>query len=179
MTSLKKTLPPSTAEAQGIGSILDSCGSELEELEQEARAACMRLAAGTADEAGCALWERELGLESRADLPLEARRVLIRIALDGRNTCTPQRMRELLRRMLGGEATLTERFSEYRLELTAQAGHFSVPSLLQVKRTLRAAVPAHLAVDLQVAAEVPTRDACRRVQLPGLMLDITTEEELT
>ena len=120
------------------------------------------------------------GAEAKAEMwYLLAHRPGARIFAGLSRRATRQRMRELLRRMLGGEATLTERFSEYRLELSAQAGHFSVPSLLQVKRTLRAAVPAHLAVDLQVAAEVPTRDACRRVQLPGLMLDITTEEELT
>ena len=82
MAELKKTLPPSVGESQGIGAILDSCDMELDQLEQAARTASQRLAASTADEVGCALWERELGLDVREDLPLEARRTLIRIALE-------------------------------------------------------------------------------------------------
>ena len=179
MAQLKKTLPPSVGAAWGIGSILDSCGSQLETLEQESRAACRRLAVGTADEKGCALWEWELGLDNREDLPLEARRTLIRIALDGRDTCTPQRLKALLGRMLEGEVGLSEQFADYRLELTARAEHFAVPSLRQVERTLRAAVPAHLAVGLQVSAEAATQSGTYRVLLPGLKLEITTEEELT
>ena len=70
MAELKKTLPPSVGESQGIGAILDSCDMELDQLEQAARTASQRLAASTADEVGCALWERELGLDVREDLPL-------------------------------------------------------------------------------------------------------------
>ena len=93
MADIKKTLPQSVGESRGIGEILDSCGTELDLLEQEARAACLRLAAATADSKGCALWERELGLEVREDLPLSARRVLIQVALEQMDTCTPEKLR--------------------------------------------------------------------------------------
>ena len=82
MADLKKTLPPSTAQARGISAVLDSCDGELEQLERETRAACRRLAAGTADGAGCTLWERELGLPVREDLSPDVRRALIAIALE-------------------------------------------------------------------------------------------------
>ena len=39
MADIKKTLPQSVGESRGIGEILDSCGTELDLLEQEARAA--------------------------------------------------------------------------------------------------------------------------------------------
>ena len=39
MAELKKTLPPSVGESQGIGAILDSCDMELDQLEQAARTA--------------------------------------------------------------------------------------------------------------------------------------------
>ena len=56
MADVKKTLPPSVGQSRGIGQILDSCDKELDRLEDAARTACQRLAAGTAYEAGCALW---------------------------------------------------------------------------------------------------------------------------
>ncbi len=179
MAELKKTLPPSVAEARGIGNILDSCDSELDRLEQEARAACLRLAAGSTDAAGCALWERELGLSVREDLPPEVRKHLIRIALEGRETCTPERLKGLLGRMLEGEIALTERFSAYRVELTAQVEKFLVASLRQVESVLRQATPAHLEVHLSAEAQRVTDPVSRRGLTAGMKLEITTEEEIT
>lgn len=179
MAELKKTLPPSVANAQGIDNILDSCDSELDRLEQEARAACCRLAAGTTDEAGCTLWEQELGLTVREDLPVEVRKNLIRIALEGRETCTPQRLKELLGRMLEGETTLTEQFARYRVELKTQVERFVVESLRQVETVLRQATPAHLEVHLSAAASRVTHPVSRRGLTAGMKLEITTEEEIT
>ena len=177
MADLKKTLPPSTGAARGIGAVLESCDGELNRLEDEARAACCRLAAGTTDQVGCALWEQELGLASGEGLPLEVRRNLIRIALEGRETCTPQWLMNLVRRMLEGEVTLKERFADYRVELTAQVEHFSVNSLRQVQAVLRQAVPAHLEIALQAAAALDTDSAECRVSVAGMGLEIMTEEE--
>lgn len=179
MAELKKTLPPSVANAQGIGTVLDSCDSELDRLETEARAACCRLAAGTTDEAGCTLWERELGLAVREDLPMEVRKNLIRIALEGRETCTPQRMKNLLGRMLEGQITLTEQFAQYRVELSTQVERFLVASLRQVEGVLRQATPAHLEVHLSAAASRVTEAVSRRGMTAGMKLEITTEEEIT
>ncbi|MBR5537477.1 MAG: DUF2313 domain-containing protein [Clostridia bacterium] len=179
MADVKKTLPPSTAQAWGVASILDSCDGELEQLERETRAACRRLAAGTADGAGCALWERELGLPVREDLPPDVRRALIAIALEGRETCTPERLKRHLGRMLEGEITLTEAFADYGISLAAQVEHFAVASLKQVETVLRQAVPAHLAVSLSAAAQAATRPASGRGTAVGMNLEITTEEEVT
>ena len=86
MADIKKTLPKSVGDSRGIGAIQESCDAELDRLEEEARAACFRLAAATADAKGCAMWERELGLDIREDLPLGARRVLIQVALEQMDT---------------------------------------------------------------------------------------------
>ena len=131
MSDVKKTLPPSVGKSRGIGDILDSCGSELERVEQEARAACLRLAAGTADIHGVELWEKELGLDVRADLPLEARRTLIRIALEQMDTCTPEKLKVMLNQMLEGKAVLTERFAEYGVDLWVDVERFLLPSMRQ------------------------------------------------
>ena len=179
MADLKKTLPPSTAQAGGIETVLDSCNGELEQLEREARAACRRLAAGTADGVGCTLWEKELGLAVREDLPMDVRKTLIAVALEGRETCTPERLKGLLRRMLEGEVTLTESFAQYRLLLAAQVEHFAVTSLKQVESVLRQAAPAHLEVSLSAAAQMSTQLDPRRGVIVGMNLEITTEEEVT
>ena len=179
MADVKKTLPPSTAQARGIAAVLDSCDSELEQLEQETRAACRRLAAGTADGAGCTLWERELGLPVREDLSPDVRRAIIAIALEGRETCTPERLKRHLGRMLEGEITLSESFDRYSISLAAQVEHFAVASLKQVENVLRQAVPAHLAVNLSAAAQAETQPALWRGTVAGMHLEITTEEEVT
>lgn len=179
MADLKKTLPPSTAQARGISAVLDSCDGELEQLERETRAACRRLAAGTADGAGCTLWERELGLPVREDLSPDVRRALIAIALEGRETCTPERLKRHLSRMLEGQVTLTESFADYRLSVTAQVERFAVASLKQVEAVLRQAVPAHLAITLTAEAQAVTQLALERRTAAGLYMEISTEEELT
>ena len=160
MADIKKTLPQSVGESRGIGEILDSCGTELDLLEQEARAACLRLAAATADSKGCALWERELGLEVREDLPLSARRVLIQVALEQMDTCTPEKLRAFVLRMLEG-----------------QVEKFLGPSLRYVEKALRRATPAHLDCVLSARADLNTDTRPRRALLQGIKLEIYTKEE--
>ena len=100
MADVKGTLPPFVSRGRVMGALLDSAQGELEALEREARVAACRMAAGTADEKGLALWEEELGLEKREDLPPEGRRALVLAALDQMETCTPARLRACVRRML-------------------------------------------------------------------------------
>ncbi len=175
MNRLQKTLPPSTAASQGIAPILESCGQALEKIEQEARAACVRLAAGAADEAGTALWEQELGLEAREDLPLEARRALILVALEQMETCTPQRLLDLLGRLLEGTGQLREDFSRYHLELIVQVTRFLVPSMRLVKKALGKAIPAHLELSLTAQAQLETQAQAQRGMVQGIHLEIDTE----
>ena len=177
MADIKKTLPESVGDSRGIGTILESCDSELERLEEEARAACFRLAAATADAKGCALWERELGLDLREDLPLSARRVLIQVALEQMDTCTPEKLRALVLRMLEGEVTITEEYARYTVYLAARVEKFLVPSLRSVHRALRRATPAHLDCVLSANAEIETDPTPRRALLQGMKLEIFTKEE--
>ena len=179
MSDVKKTLPPSVGKSRGIGDILDSCGSELERVEQEARAACLRLAAGTADIHGVEMWEKELGLDVRADLPLEARRTLIRIALEQMDTCTPEKLKVMLNQMLEGKAVLTERFAEYGVDLWLDVERFLLPSMRQVEHALRRAMPAHLDLHLTAVGRGGNANKLQRVLIPGMKLTIYTEEEIT
>lgn len=179
MADIKKTLPPSVGESRGISTILDSCDAQLDRLEEEARAACLRLAAGTADAAGCTLWEKELGLDIREDLPLSGRRVLIQVALEQMDTCTPEKLRAFVLRMLEGQVTLTEDFARYRVELAAQVERFLVPSLRSVHRALRRAAPAHLDCVLKAEAQAESVPAPRRALIQGMKLEIYTKEDET
>ena len=110
---------------------------------------------------------------------MDVRKTLIAVALEGRETCTPERLKSLLRRMLEGEVTLTESFAQYCLLLAAQVEHFAVTSLKQVESVLRQAVPAHLEVSLSAAAQMSTQLDPRRGVIVGMNLEITTEEEVT
>ena len=177
MAYIKKTLPKSVGDSRGTGAILESCDAELDRLEEEARAACFRLAAATADAKGCAMWERELGLDIREDLPLSARRVLIQVALEQMDTCTPEKLRAFVLRMLEGEVTVTEEFAKYTVYLAARVEKFLVPSLRSVHRALRRAAPAHLDCILSASAELETQSAPQRALLQGIKLEIFTKEE--
>ena len=135
------------------------------------------MAAGTADEKGLALWEEELGLEKREDLPPEGRRALVLAALDQMETCTPARLRAFVRRMLEGEVTLTEDFPNYALDLGVRVERFLVPSLRAVGAALRRSVPAHL--DCRLAAETALngQSGTSRVLHQSIHLAIFSEEE--
>ena len=177
MADIKKTLPQSVGDSRGIGAILESCDKELDKLEEEARAACFRLAAATADAKGCALWERELGLDIREDLPLSARRVLIQVALEQMDTCTPEKLRAFVLRMLEGEVTVTEAFPQYTVYLAAKVEKFLVPSLRSVHRALRRTVPAHLDCVLSAETDMSNDPKPQRVLSQGIKLEIYTKEE--
>jgi len=179
MRRLKETLPPSVGASRGIGILLDSCGLEAELLEQEARQACLRLAAAEADQKGCSLWERELGLEVREDLAVEARRALIRAALDGLDTCTPEKLRVLVGKMLEGDVALEEDHVRYTFHVKAQVERFLVPGLTPVKKALRKAAPAHLDLSLSAAADVETESLPASVLTAGVKLHIFTKEDIT
>ena len=179
MAEVKKTLPPSVGVSRGISSILNSCDKELDALELEARAACRRLVAGTADEKGCALWEQELGLDVREDLSLAARRALIRAALDQMDTCTPETLCALVNRMLEGEVDLEEDFAGYVIRVKAQVERFLVPGVRAVEQALRGAAPAHLTCSLTVQAELLTETAARRALVQGVKMEIYTKEDKT
>lgn len=177
MADVKGTLPPFVSRGRVMGALLDSAQGELEALEREARAAARRMAAGTADEKGLALWEEELGLEKREDLPPEGRRALVLAALDQMETCTPARLRAFVRRMLEGEVTLTEDFPNYALYLGVRVERFLVPSLRAVGAALRRSVPAHL--DCRLAAETALngQSGTSRVLHQSIHLAIFSEEE--
>ena len=160
-----------------MGALLDSAQGELEALEREARAAACRMAAGTADEKGLALWEEELGLEKREDLPPEGRRALVLAALDQMETCTPARLRAFVRRMLEGEVTLTEDFPNYALDIGVRVERFLVPSLRAVGAALRRSVPAHLDCRLAAQAALNGQSGTSRVLHQSIHLAIFSEEE--
>ena len=115
----------------------------------------------------------------REDLPLEARRTLIRIALEQMDILTPQKLREMMERLLEGEITVEERFSDYKVELAAQVSRFLVPSMRQAVQALRRALPAHLDYSLAARADVETDKQPQRALFSGLKLEIYTEEETT
>lgn len=177
MADIKKTLPQSVGSSRGVGTILESCDRELDRLEEEARAACFRLAASTADAKGCAMWERELGLDIREDLSLSARRILIQVALEQMDTCTPEKLRAFVLRMLEGEVRVSEEYSQYTVYLAAKVEKFLVPSLRSVHRALRRTVPAHLDCVLSASTELDTDPSPRRALLQGMKLEIFTKEE--
>lgn len=179
MADILQTLPPFVGKTDGVGDILRAVNGELERLEQEARAASLRLSAGTADETGAALWENELGLGHPEQLSPAARRVLIRLALEQMETCTPARLKALLGQMLEGEVTLKESFSDYDLRLALHITDFYVPSLHAVEQALRRTVPAHLDCGLEFSAGLESTGGAKRVLSQSIRMTMVSREETT
>lgn len=178
MADLKKTLPPFVGRTRGIGEILDAIQPEVECAEQEARQSCLRLAVETADEAGLSLWERELGLESGSGLSAEARRMLIRLALEQMETCTPRRLCAMLERLTGGKAELQEDFAAYTVHMKLKSSRAPDTLLSQAQTVLRKAAPAHLLCLLEAELTANSREWGRRALVQGMALEIyTTKEE--
>lgn len=177
MADIKRTLPPSAGETLYIGALLESIGGELNAVEREARASCQRLSVERSDEAGAALWEKELGLEHPDALSLRARKVLLRLALEKRRTCTPERLKAYLGQMLEGEVALTEDFAHYALRMQVQITDFAVPSVEAVQRAMRKLTPAHLNCTLQASARISGAEAPGRLLHTGIRMKIYTIEE--
>lgn len=178
MADLKKTLPPFVGKTRGIGEILTALEPEVEAVEQEARQTCLRLAAETADEEGLRLWEQELGLEDGSTLDGEARRELIRLALEQLETCTPRRLCAMLERLGGGEAALQEDFSTYTVHMKLRGSSVPPTRLSTLQTVLRRAAPAHLLCLLETELAAMTRQQGRRALIQGVALEIhTTKEE--
>ena len=174
MADLKKTLPPFVGRTRGIGEILSALQPELQRVEQEARAACRRLAIHTADETGMELWERELGAENGGGLSLDARRVLALLTLAQMETCTPRRLCALLEQLTRGSAAIQEDFAGQTLRLEIRGSQMLPSRLSLVERA-----PAHLQCLLQARLQAETAPQGRRVLIQGAALEIHTTKEET
>lgn len=179
MADLKKTLPPFVGRTRGIGEILSALQPELQRVEQEARAACRRLAIHTADETGMELWERELGAENGGGLSLDARRVLALLTLAQMEICTPRRLCALLEQLTRGSAAIQEDFAGQTLRLEIRGSQMLPSRLSLVERAMQKAAPAHLQCLLQARLQAETAPQGRRVLIQGAALEIHTTKEET
>lgn len=93
------------------------------------------------------------------------------------DTCTPEKLRAFVLRMLEGQVELREDFEGYTVYLAAQVEKFLVPSLRYVEKALRRATPAHLDCVLSARADLNTDTRPRRALLQGIKLEIYTKEE--
>ena len=177
MADIRKTLPPSVGKTNVINELLEAVQPEAEALEREMRAACQRLSVEHCDARGAALWENETGILNREGLPLEMRKTLIRLALEGRETCTPQRLKTYLERMLEGEAEIREDFAGYALALRARTDQIRVPSMSTAIQALRERIPAHLAFTLAVEASMNGLEGSCRLMHQAIRMRIAAKEE--
>jgi hypothetical protein len=96
---------------------------------------------------GLARLERVFGLATDPSLPLESRRSALVAKLRGSGTSTLAQIRAIAESYSNGGLAITERFSEYTVEIEF-TDDLGVPVYLdELKKSLRAAVPAHLAID--------------------------------
>lgn len=140
---LKSLLPGFVARLSGVRQLLDAIGAETSALDNEARAQSMQLAASTADRR-LDLWERELGLPSRADLAANDRRALVLAALGLFGPCTKEGLSDMFARMTGGRVEYNESPGEYSLAMWAGTPGHVVADLPAVARAISRAAPAHI-----------------------------------
>lgn len=96
---------------------------------------------------GLARLEKVFGLPTDPGLPLEARRSALVAKLRGSGTSTFAQIRGIAESYSNGGVAVTERFGEYTVEIEF-IDDLGVPVYLdELKKSLRAAVPAHLAIE--------------------------------
>lgn len=96
---------------------------------------------------GIARLEKVFGLATDPSQPLESRRSVLTAKLRGSGTSTLAQIRSIAQSFSNGALALTERFSDYTVEIEF-IDDLGVPVYLdELKKALRAAVPAHLAIE--------------------------------
>ncbi len=99
---------------------------------------------------GLDLWESTLGLVPGRAMGLRARRARIAAKLRGAGTSTVEAVRQVVESFTGGEVTVIEHASQFRVELKFSSEH--VLDLGQVTAALREMLPAHLVFGLEFTA---------------------------
>lgn len=140
---LKTLLPSFVSGMEGIAALLDTLDAEVGRWEDAALLETEQLVACTASHQ-LPLWEQELGLERRADLPVEERRALVLAALSFFGACSPQRLTRLLERMTGGVAQYSETPGDYTLSLATQTPGRVIADLPAIARAIKKTAPAHI-----------------------------------
>lgn len=93
---------------------------------------------------GLDYWENALGLLPGRGVEPDARRRQVVAKLQGRATTTPEVLETVAETLLGVHVTVAEHFSQYRVELEAEAGYRPGGGMDRVCRQLRDIMPAHL-----------------------------------
>lgn len=94
---------------------------------------------------GIDLWEAALGIRAAAGLALEARRAAVAARLRGRETTTPELIREIGETILGVPVTVTEIYDGYLVYVGFDAQGQLPAGLDALEQQLDQIMPAHLA----------------------------------
>lgn len=93
---------------------------------------------------GLPLWEDALGLKASEGLTLDTRRRQVVAKLQGRGTTTVPVVMDLAETLLGQPVSVTEWYSEYRVELEAEGLDGLPDGALPLRERLEEIMPAHL-----------------------------------
>lgn len=93
---------------------------------------------------GLPYWEDSLGLNGSEGLSLDTRRRQVVAKLQGRGPTTVQVVRDLAETLLGMPVSVTEWYSEYRVELEADGLDGLPGGALSLRERLEEVMPAHL-----------------------------------
>ena len=96
---------------------------------------------------GIARLEKVFGLATDPSLPLESRRSALVARLRGSGTSTMAQVKAIAESFSNGGVAITERFEDYTVEIEF-TNSLGVPTFLEeLKKTIRASIPAHLAIE--------------------------------
>jgi hypothetical protein len=95
---------------------------------------------------GISRLEKVFGLATDPGRPLESRRSALMAKLRGSGTSTFAKINEIAQSFSNGGVAISELFSEYAVEIEFTNSLGVPPYLEELKKSLRAAVPAHLAI---------------------------------
>ena len=143
---LKSYVPPLVREDPVLHSFYAAVAPELATLE------------GKASEMPQQIWphlvswglgrlERIFGISTDPSLSLESRRSALVARLRGSGTSTMAQVKAIAESFSNGGVAITERFEDYTVEIEF-TNSLGVPTFLEeLKKTIRASIPAHLAIE--------------------------------
>ena len=142
---LKSYVPPFIREDPVMAAFYDAVAPELHDAKTTISQIPLQIWPHLATW-GIARLEKVFGIQPDPGKPLESRRSVLLAKLRGTGTSTLSQIKTIAESYANGGVALTERFSDYTvdIEFTDDLG---VPVYLQeLKASLRAAIPAHLAI---------------------------------
>lgn len=139
------SLPRYYDDSRIVGNIVDREAKEFELLDSRIRETLDQFFIETSTW-GLMQWERICGITTDLSKPIEQRRAVVKSKMRGVGTVTVSLIKSIAESWYNGEVDVTERCSEYTVDIKFVSRRGVPDNLADIKAALREIIPAHLAI---------------------------------